>query len=82
MTELEALRAFAQEVMECWPLGDVDGGELQDIAVKHGLLYEARPSEPCGEECDCRDSYHESDFLDGTVVCYRKTNLLTGDRHD
>ena len=34
----DKLRAFAQRVMEAWPDGDVDGGELQEAAVACGLL--------------------------------------------
>ena len=29
---------FAKAIMRSWPEGDVDGFELQDLAVKHGLL--------------------------------------------
>ena len=29
---------FSRAIMNCWPIGDVDGLHLQDLAVKHGLL--------------------------------------------
>ena len=32
--------AFGSEIMEAWPEGGVDGFELQDAAVKHGVLRE------------------------------------------
>lgn len=32
--------AFGREIMEAWPEGGVDGFELQDAAVKHGVLRE------------------------------------------
>ena len=37
------LRDFARAVMQAWPEGGIDGGELQDIALARGLL---RPAEP------------------------------------
>jgi hypothetical protein len=30
--------AFGRAVMENWPYGDVDGGDLQDLAEQHGLI--------------------------------------------
>ena len=73
MSDLEQLRAFAQAVMESWPEGDVDGGHLQDIAEKHGLITPLNVTEPCSETgCMCK----EMDNLPG--ICYRKTQLLTG----
>jgi hypothetical protein len=53
--EVERLRAFAFDVMEAWPDGGLDGGELQDIAVKHGLLIPETRIESCGENCTCVD---------------------------
>ncbi|TDQ63617.1 hypothetical protein ATL17_1624 [Maritalea mobilis] len=32
--------AFAKDVMEAWPEGDLEGFELQEKAIKHGLIYE------------------------------------------
>ena len=32
--------AFGKAVMENWPLGDVDGFELQELAVKHSVISE------------------------------------------
>ena len=32
--------AFSKDIMSEWPEGfDIDGGDLQDKAIKHGLLY-------------------------------------------
>ncbi len=39
----DQLHAFARRIMQAWPDGGIDGGELQDIALAHGLL---RPAEP------------------------------------
>lgn len=76
-TELERLRAFAQDVMKCWPEGDVDGGYLQELAIRHGLLTPTRVNEPCGEGCRCAEDYTEKEWNEG-VTCYRKTALLIG----
>lgn len=75
--ERDALRAFAQGVMEAWPMGDVDGGTLQDLAETHGLLRPETRHEPCGEGCSCAEYALPVEFADG-VVCYRKTPLLKG----
>lgn len=75
--ERDTLRAFAQEVMECWPMGDLDGGMLQAAAVAHGLLVPETRNEPCGEGCNCADNIDAQEWSFG-VVCYRKTPLLKG----
>jgi hypothetical protein len=76
--ERDLLRAFAQAVMVEWPeTYDLDGGDLQDIAVKHGLLKTLEVTEPCGEHCFCAE-YHGDFDAPGGVTCYRRTPLLTG----
>ena len=75
--ERDSLRAFAQAVMECWPMGDLDGGTLQDAAVAHGLLVPETRHEPCAEGCNCAENADAQDWSFG-VVCYRKTPLLKG----
>lgn len=80
MTEIESLRGFAKEILECWPFGDVDGFELQDLAIKYGLLRQKDPApdRPCAEDCMCGESYDLIDFANGDVECYEKTKLLSG----
>jgi hypothetical protein len=73
--ELAALRAFAQEAMEAWPTGGLDGGDLQACAVRHGLLNPEIRHESCGEGCSCAEYVDAREFADG-VTCYRKTALL------
>lgn len=77
--QIDCLRAFAQGVMRSWPMGDVDGGALQDLAIKHGLLklQEPLPTAPCGEHCGCAEFISSDEWADG-IECYRKTPLLTG----
>ena len=74
------LRGFVREIMENWPLGDIEGGELQDLAIKYGLikLKDPPPDKPCGEECTCADDYDQKEFADGKVECYERTELLRG----
>lgn len=62
----DKLRAFANDVMRAWPEGGVDGGELQESALRHGLL---EPSDPTQEE---RDEWG----LDERDSWFRKTALL------
>lgn len=59
------LKAFAKEIMKAWPDGGIDGDELQDIAIRHGLLTPWEMTEPCGENCNCAGL---SDF---PLTCYR-----------
>jgi len=74
------LRAFAQDVMGEWlNCGILDNGDLQELAVKHGLLIPTHTEQPCGEECACLEYYGQDDFHRGEVLCYRKTQLLLGD---
>lgn len=77
--DLEKLRSFAQELFVDWPesLG-LDGFDLQDMAVRHGLLVETTQFNPCREEgCSCASYYSDDEWKHG-VCCYRKTALLTG----
>jgi hypothetical protein len=77
-SENAKLRAFAQEIMESWPAGDLGGWEIQDAAVKHGLLVPVPRHTPCAESCYCAEYANQNDWGDG-VVCYRETSLLSGD---
>lgn len=72
--EIERLRGFAQDVMESWPEGDVDGGYLQEAAESRGLLRVVTLAGSCGEDCSCNEFYLEGEARE----CYRKTSLLTG----
>ena len=38
--ENERLKAFAREVIDAMWEGGVDGGDVQEWAVKHGLIFE------------------------------------------
>ena len=78
--ENKQLRAFAQAIMESWPEGGIEGDDLQEIALKHGMLAPEIRHEPCGEWCQCNGigGYDSDDWQHG-VECYRRTALLTGE---
>lgn len=75
--ERDAMRHFAQRVMETWPDDGVDGCELQDAAVAYGLLAPVTATAPCGAHCWCAE-FHDEDSMAEGVTCYRRTPLLTG----
>ena len=79
MAERDQLRAFAQDIMDEWPdVGTLDGFDLQELAVKHGLLAETTHHKPCAEEgCNCASMVDGRDWQEG-VQCYRGTPLLKG----
>lgn len=70
--ERDVLRAFANDVMEEWWEGDLDGGSRQDIAERHGLIAPQEVTEPCSDTCVCA----EVDAF--PLMCFRRTELLTG----
>lgn len=66
--EFESLRAFARELIQgAFEGGGFDGGDVQDIAVKHGLLVPVTATEPCGESCRCVE------YDEFPQTCYRMT---------
>lgn len=74
--ENETLRAFARDIMAAWPMGGIDGGELQDMAVAHGLLLPETRTAYCGDECVCAEFHSPDDMADG-VTCCRRGPLLS-----
>lgn len=66
----ENLSGFSKEMIDAaFEGGSLDGAEIQDIAVKHGLLKIENRTEECGEVCACREFGFPSE-------CYRKTDLI------
>ena len=78
INDLHKLRSFAQAVMEAWPDGGIEGGDLQEIAEKHGMLAQKTMAAPCGDGCRCVEYFCSDDWQRG-VMCYRRTSLLTGE---
>ena len=63
------LSVFSKEMIDAaFEGGSLDGAEIQDIAVKHGLLKIENRTEECGDVCACREFGFPSE-------CYRKTDL-------
>jgi ABC-type taurine transport system substrate-binding protein len=77
ISKVANLRSFVLDIMKCWPHGDVDGGYLQDVAVKHGLLKGEIRHAPCGENCTCVNECYvaQEDWADG-VECFTLAEWL------
>jgi hypothetical protein len=74
MSDIDKLRAFAQDILEGWPeVPQWDGLDLQEIATKHGLLESKTVTEACGEGCNCVE------YDDFPMQCFRPSKLLKGD---
>lgn len=70
VAELDQLKEFAVEMINAsFEGGSFDGGDIQDIAVKHRLLRIERREVECGERCACREYGFPAE-------CYRKTPIL------
>lgn len=67
---MAALKAFAGELISAaFEGGSFDGGDIQSIGVKHGLLRIEQRTEACGEVCACSEYGFPAE-------CYRKTDLV------
>lgn len=70
VAQRDQLKAFAVEMVNAsFEGGSFDGGDIQDIAVKHGLLRIEPREDECGEACACREYGFPAE-------CYRKTPIL------
>jgi hypothetical protein len=61
-------KRFAEQVIRewCWDYVEPDGGDLQDLAEKCGIIVPVKVTEPCVEEgCKC---VANDDF---PTTCYR-----------
>ncbi|MCF7545315.1 hypothetical protein [Pseudomonas petrae] len=64
------LRAFANDMISAaYEGGSFDGGDIQNIAVKHGLLRIEQRVEACGEHCACSEYGFPAE-------CYRRADIL------
>ena len=78
--EIEALKSFVKPILahgdDC--VGDWDGGELQDLAVKTGLLIEVEKTQFCNldkEEfigCPCREYHYDEE----SWICLNTAKFL------
>lgn len=62
-------KAVLDEYYE-WDLGDIDGGWLQETAVKFGVVEMIQVAEPCGVDGTCRCE----DCGDFPTTCYRRVD--------
>ena len=63
--------------MKAWPDGGIEGDDLQEIAVKHGMLAPETLFEPCGEWCNCNAGVDvDGGEWERGVECFRRTALL------
>ncbi len=66
-----ALVAFAHGMMRrAWEGSGADGGDIQDTALRCGLLVAVTATEPCGESCSCVE------YDDFPQTCYRAADWL------
>jgi hypothetical protein len=62
------LEAFARELLALSDFrNDIDGGDFQDLAIKHGILRGVEVTEPCSPVCNCAEC---DDF---PQTCYLST---------
>lgn len=81
--DLEALRRFAQDVLEDFPESVPDGFEIQELAEEHGLIERVTRASFCvepnatGDRPGCSCCGVVDDAADG-FECFRKTRRLEG----
>lgn len=67
----ENLRNFANAMIDIALEGcDADGGHIQELAIKHGLLKPEQRTERCSDACSC------AEYADFPVECFRKVKEL------
>lgn len=72
--EHQRLKDFANDIIDAvYDGSDIDGGDVQAIAMKHELLKRVIPVKACAPGCQCDQYYDKEDFDDELVECYRKT---------
>ena len=71
MSNEEKMLAFIRDLFDDFypECGDIDGGTLQDLAEKHGILVPEIRHEPCEDECNCSELNYDEDWKNG-VSCF------------
>lgn len=64
---------FDEFYPEC---GDIDGGTLQDLAEKHGILIPEILHAPCQDDCNCAEMVSDEEWKEGSV-CYSLAEWIT-----
>ena len=85
-SEIEALKAFVKPIIahgdDC--IGNWDGNELQDLAVKTGLLIEVEKTQFCNldkEEfigCPCREYHYDEE----SWICLNTAKFLLNEAQE
>ena len=82
LADIAPLRAFAHACLSLWPYRGIDDDDLEELAVKYGLLERAIVYRACnaadpGLRCHCADGggFSAEDIAYG-VLCFRKTRRL------
>ncbi len=71
-TRCGELGAFASEILAAHT-GSLDGCDIEEIGVKHGLLVQVTATEPCSEEsCACAEFGFPAE-------CYRRATLAASE---
>lgn len=80
MTHTKQMKDFIKELLENFypDCADIDGGDFQDIAEKHGILIQTIRHEPCGEPCVCNEMCSDEEWKEG-VSCYKAADWLYDD---
>jgi ribulose kinase len=66
------LKDFCKEILREVSDGrDFDGADLQELALKYGLLEEVTVNEPCGDACMCNEVVGEF-----PTTCYRRMEIV------
>jgi len=77
--KISRLQDFANEIIDSACEGAIlDGADIQEIAVSHGLLIPEMRYKNCSTEdthCSCSEICSSSEFEQG-VECYQKTEVL------
>ena len=69
---VDALRSFASDAIEMRNNG-IDGLDIQELAVKHGLLIPSVVHKSCGDHCRCE--WMANDIAKG-VTCFRLADVM------
>ena len=64
-------KGFALDILHGWPdVGNFDGFDIEELALKHKLLEPIEVNQPCAEECACAEYYSTEEFKEG-ITCNR-----------
>jgi len=75
--QIKSLAMFALEILDDFPdIGNLDGGDLQDIAERHKILVPQIVYAPCHYDgCACAEMCTDDEFTAG-VTCYHIVDWL------